>query len=96
MYVRRSFDEPSVHSKQVSVLESVVTFSVVDCSSQRGKRKLVSSNGFTYVYKGFNPSKQAIMLRCSVRNKSSTCPACKADSLSSRTKVITPTRLNRV
>ncbi|KAH3816827.1 hypothetical protein DPMN_118351 [Dreissena polymorpha] len=75
MYVRRSFEEPPVHPEHVGVHESEVTFSVMECSSQRGKRKLVSSNGFTYVYKRFNPSKQTTIWRCSVRNKTSTCPA---------------------
>ncbi|KAH3882114.1 hypothetical protein DPMN_020627 [Dreissena polymorpha] len=70
-----SFDEPSVHPEDVGVLEAEVTFSLMESSSQRGKRKLVSSNGFTYVHKRFNPTKQTTIWRCSVRNKKSTCPA---------------------
>ncbi|KAK6185836.1 hypothetical protein SNE40_007982 [Patella caerulea] len=42
---------------------------MVDMGSQRGKRKLVSSDGHTFTFK-----KGSTDWRCSVRNKNMTCP----------------------
>lgn len=52
--------------------EAAITFNVVDLGTQRGKRKLVSSDGFTFTFKRQN--KNSIDWRCRVRNKTISCP----------------------
>ena len=44
--------EDSVITNASNTEESVITFTVVDGGTQRAKRKLVSSDGFTFVIKG--------------------------------------------
>jgi hypothetical protein len=52
--------------------EAAITFDVVDLGTQRGKRKLVSSDGFNFTFKRQN--KNSTDWRCSVRNKTTSCP----------------------
>lgn len=52
--------------------ETEVTFQLVNTGTQRSKNKLVSSDGYTYTFKRQNQS--STEWRCSVRNKSLTCP----------------------
>jgi hypothetical protein len=47
--------------------EAAITFNVVDLGTQKGKRKLVSSDGFNFTFKRQN--KISTDWRCSVRNK---------------------------
>ena len=54
--------------------EATVTFTLMENASQRGKRKLVSSDGFTFVCKRQNKTTNNTVWRCSVRNKTTTCP----------------------
>ncbi|KAJ8312166.1 hypothetical protein KUTeg_009539 [Tegillarca granosa] len=60
--------------QELSTREAVVTFQVTENTSQRGKRKLVSSDGFSYVVKKENKS-GSILWRCSVRNSKTSCSA---------------------
>ena len=53
--------------------EAEVTFQVVESGTQRGKRKLVSSDGFTFTLKRQNRG-ETIEWRCAIRNKTVTCP----------------------
>jgi len=57
---------------QVTTLEAEETFTLVDSGTQRSKRKLVSSHGFTFTIKRQNSN--STEWRCSVRNKTVTCP----------------------
>ncbi|KAL5015438.1 hypothetical protein ScPMuIL_009708 [Solemya velum] len=57
---------------ELSTLEAIVTYNVVDNGTQRGKRKLVSSDGHTFTLKRQN--KNSTDLCCSIRNKTTTCP----------------------
>ena len=52
--------------------EAEVTFQVVESGTQRGKRKLVSSDGFTFTLKRQNRGET--VERCAIRNKTVTCP----------------------
>ena len=58
--------------EQVTTLEAEETFTVVDSGTQRSKRKLVSSHGYTFTLKRQNTN--STEWRCSVRNKRVTCP----------------------
>ncbi|KAJ8304024.1 hypothetical protein KUTeg_017607 [Tegillarca granosa] len=60
--------------QELSTREAVVTFQVTENTSQCGKRKLVSSDGFSYVVKKENKS-GSILWRCSVRNSKTSCSA---------------------
>ncbi|KAL5011914.1 hypothetical protein ScPMuIL_010465 [Solemya velum] len=57
---------------ELSTLEAIVTYNVVDNGTQCGKRKLVSSDGHTFTLKRQN--KNSTDWRCSIRNKTTTCP----------------------
>ncbi|ESO97134.1 hypothetical protein LOTGIDRAFT_174593 [Lottia gigantea] len=56
----------------ITTAEALVTFTVVESSTQRGKRKLVSSDGHSFTYK--RRTKSRTDWRCSIRNKSVSCP----------------------
>ena len=53
--------------------EAEVTFQVVESGTQRGKRKLVSSDGFTFTLKRQNRG-ETVEWRCAIRNKTVICP----------------------
>ncbi|XP_046565440.1 uncharacterized protein LOC124274171 [Haliotis rubra] len=48
-------------------------YTIVEIGSQKGKKKLVDSYGFTYVIRKSTTARA--YWRCSVRNKTTTCPA---------------------
>ncbi|XP_055955207.1 uncharacterized protein LOC126809860 isoform X3 [Patella vulgata] len=56
----------------LSTTEAIVTYKVVDNGTERGKRKLVSSDGHTFTMKRQN--KGSTEWRCSIRNKTTLCP----------------------
>ena len=65
--------------------EAEETFTLVDSGTQRSKRKLVSSHVFTFTIKRQNSN--STEWRCSVRNKTVTCPVVvvqRGDSYSTR------------
>lgn len=69
-------EEDSINNQtsvqELSTKEATITFHVTENTTQRRKRKLVSSDGYTYVVKKENKS-GSILWRCSVRNSKKTC-----------------------
>ncbi|XP_035686596.1 uncharacterized protein LOC118422872 [Branchiostoma floridae] len=49
------------------------TFTLIPASTQRGKGKLISSDGYTYTFK--RDTQTSVHWRCAVRNKTTDCPA---------------------
>ncbi|KAL3853821.1 hypothetical protein ACJMK2_017327 [Sinanodonta woodiana] len=58
--------------KPESTTADVVTYTVVDKGTERGKRKLIASDGYTYTLKRQN--KGITEWRCSIRNNVTACP----------------------
>lgn len=73
-YLEEDFINSQTSVQELSTREATITFHVTENTTQREKRKLVSSDGYTYVDKKENKS-GSIVLRCSVRNSKTTCPA---------------------
>lgn len=73
-YPEEDFINSQTSVQELSTREATITFHVTENTTQREKRKLVSSDGYTYVDKKENKS-GSIVLRCSVRNSKTTCPA---------------------
>ena len=69
-YIFSSITDDSIGS--IHEEEALVTFQVVDSGTQRSKRKLVSSDGYTFTVKRRNSA--STECHCSVRNKTVTCP----------------------
>lgn len=73
-YPEEDFINSQTSVQELSTREATITFHVTENTTQREKRKLVSSDGYTYVDKKENKS-GSIVLRCSVRNSKTTCRA---------------------
>ncbi|KAK3108588.1 hypothetical protein FSP39_011475 [Pinctada imbricata] len=79
---RQSIDVPtnvfenSISDDSVDVSttqETAITYQIVETGTQRAKRKLVSSDGFSYTFK--RQYQSSTHWRCSIRNKTVNCPA---------------------
>ncbi|XP_078664121.1 uncharacterized protein LOC144907193 [Branchiostoma floridae x Branchiostoma belcheri] len=66
-------DETFVEDPQVTYDTPVTTYLLVPGASQRGKGKLISSDGYSYTFK--RETQTTIHWRCAVRNKNVVCPA---------------------
>ncbi len=73
LYISRSIADETVHADDVVTTEAEATFHIVEKGSGKGKRKLVSSDGYAYVYKRTLVN-GTVYWRCSVRGKSTGCP----------------------
>lgn len=73
VYILRSLVDETVRDVDIQVTELTLSFQVVDYGSTRGKRKLVSNDGYAYTYKR-TQANGTIEWRCCVRGRN-TCPA---------------------
>ncbi|XP_019620893.1 PREDICTED: uncharacterized protein LOC109467390 [Branchiostoma belcheri] len=66
-------DDETFVDPQVTYDTPVTTYLLVPGASQRGKGKLISSDGYSYTFK--RETQTTIHWRCAVRNKNIVCPA---------------------